>query len=292
MFKGSGVAIITPMDGKKNINFDKLKELIEFQIKNHTDAIIVCGTTGESSTLSFAEKKELIKFTVDTVDKRIPVIAGTGCNDTKKSCELSKCAEKLGVDALLVVTPYYNKCSQRGLFMHFKEIANSVTIPIILYNIPGRTNVNIDVPTLIELSSISNICGIKEASTDISRISSIISKLPSDFFIYSGNDDQTFTTLALGGDGVISVAANIIPYQIHDLCEKLLKGDINKAKKIHYKYLSLMTKLFIDVNPIPIKEAMNILGFDVGTTRLPLCTMSNDNIEILEKCIEELDLKI
>lgn len=285
LFKGSGVAIITPFNKDKNINYDKMNELIEFHIANDTDAIIVCGTTGESSTLSNDEKKELIKFTVEKVNKRIPVIAGTGSNNTKIAIEISKYAEEVGVDGLLLVTPYYNKCSKEGLYLHFKEIAECVSIPIMLYNVPSRTCVNIEVDTLEKLSNIKNIVAIKEASSNISQITSIAAKLHDKIDIYSGNDDQTLAILSLGGVGVVSVAANVIPSEIHNLCQNFFDGNISKSKNIQFKYLDLMKNLFSDVNPIPIKEAMNILKFNVGKTRLPLSDMDKKNIAKLKTAI-------
>ncbi len=292
MFKGSGVAIVTPFDKNNNIDYDTYKKLIEFQIKNHTDAIIVCGTTGESATLNTDEKKELIKFTVKSVKGRLPVIAGTGSNNTDTAIELSKFAKKAGVNGLLLVTPYYNKCNQEGLYFHYKKIAESVDLPIILYNVPSRTGVNIELETLIKLAKIDNIVGIKEASGNISQILKIAYSLENKLQIYSGNDDQTLPILALGGSGVLSVAANIIPKQIHDLCYSFFDGNIELAKKIQYKYLELMNNLFIDVNPIPIKEAMNMLNLNVGNCRLPLYSMPLDKKEKLNKTIKNLNLKI
>ncbi len=288
MFKGSGVAIITPFDKDGNINYNKFEELIEFQIKNKTDAIIVCGTTGESATLSFEEKKELIKFCVKAVNHKIPVIAGTGTNNTVTSIELSKYAKSTGVDGLLIVTPYYNKCSQEGLYLHYSKIAKSVDIPIILYNVPSRTGVNIELNTLTRLSKLKNIVGIKEASSNISQITSIAANLKN-MQIYSGNDDQTLPILSLGGSGVISVAANIIPKQMHDLCYDFFNYDIKSSRDIQLRYLDLMKKLFIDVNPIPIKEAMNILGYDVGKCRLPLCNMNEKDIKLLKEALKVLN---
>ncbi len=288
MFKGSGVAIITPFDKDGNIHYNKFEELIEFQIKNKTDAIIVCGTTGESATLSFHEKKELIKFCVKAVNHRIPVIAGTGTNNTATSIELSKYAKSVNVDGLLIVTPYYNKCSQEGLYLHYNEIAKNVDIPIILYNVPSRTGVNIELNTLTRLSKLENIVGIKEASSNISQITSIAANL-NNIQIYSGNDDQTLPILSIGGSGVISVAANIIPRQMHDLCYDFFNNDINSSREIQLKYFDLMKKLFIDVNPIPIKEAMNILGYDVGKCRLPLCNMNENDIKLLKEALKVLN---
>lgn len=289
LFKGSGVALITPFNKDGNINYKKIDELIKFHINNNTDALIVCGTTGESSTLSNDEKKEMIKYVVDKVNKKIPVIAGTGSNNTNIAIEMSKHAEIIGADGLLVVTPYYNKCTQDGLYKHYEKIANSTKLPIILYNVPSRTAVNISVDTVIKLSKIDNIVGIKEASGDISQISQILSKVDNDFAVYSGNDDQILPILSLGGSGVISVLANIYPKEVHDLCYSYFDGNLETAKKIQFKYLDLIKSLFIEVNPIPIKEAMNILKFDVGTYRLPLCKITNKNKKILEKNLINLN---
>ena len=282
LFKGSGVALVTPFDENNNINYEKVKELIEFHIANKTDAIIICGTTGESSTLSNDEKKQLIKYSVEIANKRIQIIAGTGSNNTKIAVEMSKYAESVGVDGLLVVTPYYNKCTQESLYLHYKEIANSVNIPIVLYNVPSRTCVDISVDTIVKLSKIENICAIKEASSDLSKISDIISKTDNDFYVYSGNDDLIYPILCLGGAGVISVAANIIPTQMHYMCDFVFNHDFQKAKTIHYKYLDLIKKLFIEVNPAPIKYAMNELMFNVGNLRLPLANISENNKKILQ----------
>ncbi|MEG2348061.1 MAG: 4-hydroxy-tetrahydrodipicolinate synthase [Clostridia bacterium] len=286
IFNGSGVALITPFNEDKTINYKKLEELIEFHITNFTDAIIICGTTGESSTLDINEKKELIKFSVEKANGRIPIIAGTGSNNINIAIKLSKYAEYVGVDGLLIVTPYYNKCSQEGLYLSYKQIANNVTIPILLYNVPSRTGVNIELDTVIKLSKISNIVGIKEASGNISQIAKIISKVSPDFYVYSGNDDQVLPILSLGGKGVISVAANIIPFQIHTICDSFFKKDFYTSKDLFYKYLNLMNKLFIDINPIPIKEAMNILDYNVGKFRLPLCSISSENYKILKKSLD------
>lgn len=283
LFKGSGVALVTPFDENNNINYKKVNELIKFHLKNNTDAIIVCGTTGESSTLSNDEKKELIKYVVKKVNKKIPVIAGTGSNNTAATIEMSQYAEKVGADGLLIVTPYYNKCTQEGLYKHYLKIANSTSLPIILYNVPSRTSVNISVDTVLKLSKIENIVGIKEASSDISQISHILSKVGKDFLVYSGNDDQILPLLSLGGAGVISVLANIYPKEVHDICYTYFNNDIQTSRDIQFKYLDLIKSLFIEVNPIPIKEAMNLLDLNVGTCRLPLCSMTNKNKKILEK---------
>lgn len=288
LFKGSGVALITPFDENNNINYEKVKELIEFHIANNTDSIIICGTTGESSALSNDEKKELIKYSVEISNKRIPIIAGTGSNNTKISIEMSKYAESVGADGLLIVTPYYNKCTQESLYMHYKAIANEVTIPIILYNVPTRTCVDINVDTIIKLSKIKKICGIKEASTDISKIACILSHKLDNFAVYSGNDDLTLPILALGGDGVISVAANIIPTQMHYICKYMFNNEYTKAQNIYYKYLNLMKNLFVEVNPIPIKFAMNELMFNVGNLRLPLTNLSDKNENMLRNELKNL----
>jgi len=290
IFKGAATAIITPFDNNSNVNYDKLKELIEFQILNGIKAIVVCGTTGESSTLTNEERKEVIRYAVQIVNKRVPVIAGTGSNNTAYSIELSKCAEELDVDGLLLVTPYYNKCTQEGLYLHYLEIAKSVNLPIILYNVPSRTSVNINVDTVVRLSKIPNIVGIKEASSDLSQIAEILSKVDETFSVYSGNDDQILPILSLGGKGVISVISNILPRETNELCELYFNNNTEQAKLLQLKYLKLIKSLFIEVNPIPIKECMNILGYNVGGTRLPLSKISDKNVQILNDTLKEFDL--
>lgn len=289
MFKGSGVAIVTPFkdDG---IDYEKLESLLDWHVKESTDAIIICGTTGESATMSLSEKQEVIKFTVDKINKRIPVIAGTGSNCTRSSVELSQYAEKVGVDGLLVVSPYYNKSSQAGLIKHFNMIADSVNIPLILYNVPGRTGVNIQPQTVKELSKHKNIRAIKEASGDISQVAEIARLVPEDFYIYSGNDDSIVPLLSLGGHGVISVVANILPKDTHDMVMAYLEGDVKRAAKIQLDMKALIDALFIEVNPIPVREAMNILGMDVGLCRLPLVPMGYDNKKLLEKELKDYGL--
>lgn len=276
IFKGSGVAIITPMNDDGSVNYETLGNLIDFHINSKTDAIIVCGTTGESATLTDEEHTNVIKFTVDRVNKRIPVIAGSGSNNTKHALELSLKAEKLGVDGLLIVTPYYNKTSQKGLVKHYTYIADRVNLPIILYNVPSRTGCNISVDTCKELSKHHNIVAIKEASGDISNVAKIIATCKNDLDVYSGNDDQTVAMLALGAKGVISVFANICPRQSHEICSEFFNNNINESARLQLKYLNLMNALFSDVNPIPIKEAMNMLGFKCGKCRMPLTDMSED----------------
>ena len=287
IFIGSGVAIVTPFTNER-IDFTKLEELIEFQIKAGTDSIIICGTTGEASTMPDAEHKSAIKFAVDTIRKRVPVIAGTGSNDTRHAIELSKYAEEVGSDAILSVTPYYNKTSQRGLFEHFKAIANSIKIPMILYNVPSRTNLNIDPKTVKALSEIENIVAIKECN--LAQVGDIINLCGDDFTVYSGNDDQVVPLLSLGGKGVISVMANIIPKDTHDMVIKFLEGDLVGSRKLQLATLNLIKALFIDVSPIPVKAAMNIMGMDVGECRMPLVNMSEESITVLNKALKNYGL--
>ncbi|WP_373599999.1 4-hydroxy-tetrahydrodipicolinate synthase [Paraclostridium bifermentans] len=281
LFKGSGVALVTPFN-ENGVDFEKLGELIEYHIENKTDALIVCGTTGESTTMSDEEQASVIEYTVKKVNKRIPVIAGTGSNDTKHSIELSQKAEKLGADGLLVITPYYNKTNARGLKLHFEAIAKSTKLPIILYNVPGRTGVNIKPSVIAELAKIENIVAVKEASGDIAQVAEIARLVPEDFAIYSGNDDSILPLLSLGGVGVISVVANICPKETHDLVDKFLNGDVKGSRELQLGMKALIDKLFIEVNPIPVKTAMNILGFEVGDLRLPLAPMEENNLNALK----------
>lgn len=290
LFQGSGVAIVTPFNENLTVNFDKLGELLEYHVENKTDAIIICGTTGEASTLTDEEQIETVKYTVEKINGRIPVIAGAGSNDTKHGIELCKGIEKTGVDGLLIVTPYYNKTSDKGLIEHFTAIANAVNIPIILYNVPGRTGMNIKPNIVQKLSEHKNIIGIKEASGDLSQIAEVASLCGPDFAIYSGNDDSIVPTLSLGGDGVISVLANICPKETHEMVMSFINGDTQKAKKLQVSYKGLVDALFIEPNPIPIKEAMNLLGYEVGIPRLPLTTMSEKAKEILIAKMKEKNL--
>ncbi len=285
LFKGCGTAIVTPFtdDG---INFEEYKKLVEFQIAEGTDAIIVCGTTGESSTMTNEERKNLIKYTVQIVDSRVPVIAGTGANNTLSTIELSKYAQSVGVDGLLIVTPYYNKTTPEGLIAHYSAIAKEVTIPIILYNVPSRTGVNITPEVCLELSKISNIVAIKEASGNISQVAQIASLCKDDLNIYSGNDDQIVPILSLGGIGVISVLSNIEPKFTHKMVYDFLDGNLESAKKSQLQSLDLINTLFCEVNPIPIKEALNIKGYNFGTPRLPLVKLSTKNQDKLIKSME------
>lgn len=279
IFTGSGVAIVTPFT-EDGIDFAKLHELIEFQIKEGTDAIIICGTTGEASTMPDAEHKSAIKFAVETVNKRVPVIAGTGSNDTHHAIELSKYAEEVGSDAILSVTPYYNKTSQKGLVAHFNAIANSIKIPVILYNVPSRTGMNINPETVKELSATENIVAIKECN--FSQVGDIINLCGKDFTVYSGEDGMVVPFLSMGGMGVISVMANIIPKDTHDIVAKYLNGDTEGSRNLQLKTLNLLKALFSEVSPMPIKAAMNVMGMNVGKCRMPLVDMSDKNLEYLK----------
>lgn len=276
IFKGSGVAIVTPFRNE-GIDFKKLEELLEWHVNEGTDAIIICGTTGEATTMTEEEKKETIKFTVNVINKRIPVIAGTGTNDTLKSIKMSKYAESVGVDGLLIITPYYNKTNNEGLLKHFEAINNAVSIPIIVYNVPSRTNLNIIPEQLLKLSKLRNIKAIKEASGNISQIAKMKSLCGDSIDIYSGNDDQIIPIMSLGGIGVISVVANIVPKVIHELTTAFLNKNYDKALKLQLEYLDLCNTLFIETNPIPIKTAMNLASKDVGLLRLPLYKMDENN---------------
>lgn len=291
IFTGSGVAIVTPFQNNE-VNYEVLKELIEWHIENETDSIIICGTTGESSTMSDTERKEVIKFTVDTVGKRIPVIAGSGTNNTAYSVELSKYCEEVGVDALLVVTPYYNKATPSGLQKHYEAIAGSVNIPIILYNVPGRTGLNLTAAVVKNLSQIKNVVAIKEASGDISQVAEIARLCGDDIDIYSGNDDMIVPLLSLGGKGVISVVANILPKDTHDLVTHFLSGNTEKARKLQLKMNGLINSLFIEVNPIPVKTAMNLMGMNSGELRLPLTEMTKNNLDTLISEMKNYGIKV
>ena len=283
-FTGSAVAIVTPFEGDK-INFDALGELIETQLAHKTDAIVICGTTGEASTMPDAEHLSAIDYTVRKVAGRVPVIAGTGSNDTKHAIALTKHAEELGADAILSVTPYYNKASQRGLIEHFRVIAEAINIPIILYNVPSRTGMSFSIPTLKELAKIPNIVALKEASGNISYTAKVAAEVP-ELYLYSGNDDMIVPVMSLGGLGVISVVANILPEETHNLCAAFSEGNVAEARRLQLSMLDLINKLFIEVNPIPIKTAMQILGYPVGNLRLPLCEMEESNFEILKKALD------
>lgn len=291
IFKGSGVAIVTPYT-EDGIDFDKLGELIEMHIQQSTDAIIICGTTGEASTMTEDELKAAIKYTVEKVDGRIPVIAGTGTNDTAKTIKRSKYAEEVGADGLLVITPYYNKTTQKGLIEHFTAVADSVNIPIVIYNVPGRTGLNILPETLAVLAEHENIAAVKEASGIISQIVKIAYLCGDKLDIYSGNDDQVVPLLSLGGIGVISVVANIAPKDMHDMVISYLEGDVEKSKNLQLKIKPLNDAIFVEVNPIPIKTAMNLLGYNVGKLRLPLTDMSENNLNFLKTRLVEYGFEL
>jgi len=292
IFTGAGVAIVTPMNADGSINFDKLGELIDWQIAEGTDAIIICGTTGESSTMTDEEHIDTIKFAVDRVNHRIPVIAGTGSNHTDYAVGLSKKAEEVGADAILLVTPYYNKTSQKGLIVHYTTIANAVNIPIILYNVPSRTGVNITPETLKELSKVKNIAAVKEASGNISQIARVAALCGDDLDIYSGNDDQIVPIMAIGGKGVISVLSNVMPKETHEITQLCLENKYPEAQAKMNKVLEFANSngLFCDVNPIPVKEALNLMGWEVGECRLPLVRMEDAKIEKLRAKMAELGL--
>lgn len=280
LFTGSAVAIITPFIDER-INYDKLAELIEFQIENSSDAIVICGTTGEVSTLPDDEHLSAIKFTVERVGKRVPVIAGTGSNYTSHGIELSQAAEQAGADGILSVTPYYNKTSQKGLYEHYKAIANSIKIPIILYNIPGRTGLNMNPETIRDLSLLDNIVAIKECN--MAQVGDIIHLCGEDFTLYSGDDSLVIPMLSLGGKGVISTTANLIPYDFHQMVKLYLAGEVEAARKIQLRALNLIKALFIEISPMPIKAALNLIGMEVGICRMPLVEISAKSLEILEE---------
>lgn len=286
IFKGCGTAIATPFN-EDGVNYKVFKDMIENQIKEGIDSIIVCGTTGESVAMSEAERKETIKFVVDTVNKRIPVIAGTGSNNTSSAIEMTKYAESVGVDGVLIVTPYYNKTTQKGLIEHYKVIANNTSLPIIMYSVPSRTGVNILPETCLELSKIDNIVAIKEASGNISQVAKIASLCGDNLAIYSGNDDQIVPVLSVGGIGVISVLSNIEPKFTHQMVYDYFNGDIKEATRKQLASLNLIENLFSEVNPIPVKAGLNIIGYDYGIPRLPLIEMSEDKKENLKKAIKE-----
>ena len=287
IFTGAGIAIITPMNEDGSINYQGLGDLIENQIANGTDAIIICGTTGEASTMTDEEHLECIRFAVEKTAGRIPVIAGTGSNDTRYAIELSKEAEAVGVDGLLLVTPYYNKTTQRGLIAHFTAIADAVNVPIILYNIPGRTGVNMEVATVKKLAEHRNIAAIKEASGNISYAAKLIAACGDNIDVYSGNDDMVVPLVSLGGKGVISVASHVIPKQMHDMVQYCLDNNFAEATKLQIEYLDLINSLFIEVNPIPVKEALNMMGVNVGPCRMPLYEMSDEHKAVLRASLEK-----
>lgn len=288
IFTGAGVAIVTPMRANGEVNYEKFGEMIEFQIENGTDAIIVCGTTGEASTLTHEEHLDVIKYCVRKVDGRIPVVAGTGSNCTETAIYLSTEAEKYGADGVLLVSPYYNKATQNGLYAHFKAIAESIKIPVILYNVPSRTGCNILPETVVRLcKDVDNILGVKEASGNISQIAHLAAISHGCVDIYSGNDDQIVPIMALGGVGVISVLSNVAPRQTHEICKKFLDGDVEGSRKMQLQAMDLCNALFCEVNPIPVKKALNLMGMEAGPLRMPLTEMEETNVARLEKAMKE-----
>ncbi len=292
LFKGAGVAIVTPFNEKNEVNYEKLGELIEFQLSNGTDSIIICGTTGEASTLTHEEHLECIKYTVKRVNKRVPVIAGTGSNCTDTAIYLSKEAEEHGADGLLVVTPYYNKATQKGLIAHFTAIANSVSLPIIMYNVPGRTGCNILPQTVATLvKNLDNIVGIKEASGNIAQVADIMCLTEGNIDLYSGCDEMIVPAMSLGGSGVISVLANVAPKETHDMVAKYLEGDVKASCDLQLKYLHLINALFCEVNPIPVKAALNLMGYEVGALRMPLSEIEPANRDRLRNELEKCNIK-
>ena len=287
IFKGAGVAIVTPMYEDGTVNYEEFAKIVEFQIEKGTDAIIVCGTTGEASTLSHEEHLDIIRYCVEKVAGRIPVIAGTGSNSTETAIYLSTEAEKYGVDGLLLVSPYYNKATQNGLYAHFKAVADSVKVPILLYNVPSRTGCNILPETVVRLCrEVENIVGVKEASGNISQIAHLAAIADGSVDIYSGNDDQIVPIMSLGGLGVISVLSNVAPAQTHEICQKFFDGDVKESCRLQLKALDLCNALFCEVNPIPVKKAMNLMGFAAGPLRMPLTEMEEANAERLEKAMK------
>ena len=291
VFTGAGVAIVTPFQENGDVDYGKFAELVEFQVKNGTDAIIVCGTTGEASTLTHEEHLDVIKFCVEKVAGRVPVVAGTGSNCTQTAVYLSKEAEKAGADAVLLVTPYYNKATQKGLYGHFKTIADSIRIPVILYNVPGRTGCNILPETVVKLcTEVENIGGVKEASGNISQVAKLMALADGKVDLYSGNDDQIVPLLSLGGKGVISVLSNVAPKETHEICAKFFAGDVAGSCALQLKALDLYSALFCEVNPIPVKKALNLMGMGAGTLRMPLSDMDEANVPKLEKALKDFGL--
>lgn len=282
LFRGSAVALVTPFNEDGSVNFEELERLIEFQIENKTDALVICGTTGEASTMTDEEQVETIKFSVEKANGRLPVIAGAGSNDTRHGINLAKMCEDVGADGLLEVTPYYNKTSQRGLYEHYKVIAEAVNIPIILYDVPGRTSMSIAPQTVKELAEIDNIVGLKDASGNLSYAAEVRNLVGEDFDVYSGNDDVVVPLMSIGGIGVISVLANIYPRLVHDMCQNFLDGNIKEAGRIQVNNKKLIDALFVEPNPIPIKAAMNMMGYNAGGLRLPLYEAADSTKELIK----------
>jgi len=292
IFTGSGVAVVTPFNQDLSVNYDKLRSIIDWQIQEGTDSIIICGTTGEASTMNDDEHLECVKVAVEAANKRVPVIAGTGSNDTHHGILLSQKAQKLGADALLQVTPYYNKTSQRGLVAHFGAIASSVDIPIMLYNVPSRTGMKIDPKTVLELSKIENIIALKEASGDIGHVVETMALTQGDIDLYSGNDDQIVPLLSLGGKGVVSVIANMMPKETHDIVALYMAGKQEESLALQLKLHNLIQNLFTETNPIPIKEAMNLMGLEVGPCRLPLYALDPAKVANLRAAMLAQSVKV
>lgn len=293
VFTGAGVAIVTPFSDSLQVNYNKLREIIDYQINNGTDAIIICGTTGEASTLSHEEHIEVIRACVEYVAGRVPVVAGTGSNSTETAIYLSRAAEKAGADGLLVVTPYYNKATQKGLIEHFTLIAEAVSLPIIMYNVPSRTGCNLTPGTVAHLvQNVDNIVGVKEASGNISQVAEIMALCGDEIDLYSGNDDQIVPLLALGGKGVISVLSNIKPQETHDICQRFFDGDVEGSRQLQLQNMDLCGSLFCEVNPIPVKVAMNLMGMEVGGFRRPLCDMLPDNVERLKRSMIQAGIQL
>ena len=288
LFTGAGTALITPFN-EDGVNFEALGNIIDFQIGNSIDALIICGTTGEAATMPDEEHLSVIEYAVKRTAGRVPVIAGTGSNDTAHCVELSKEAQNLGVDGLLISTPYYNKCTQRGLLMHYDKVMEKTTLPIILYNIPGRTGMNYKIETIKELAKADQIVAVKEASGAIDYLTDLVHEVP-EIDVYSGNDDMIVPLLSLGGKGVISVLSNVCPKETPDLCQKFFDGVVKGSLKLQMDYLDLIHELFIDVNPIPVKTAMNLMGLNAGSLRLPLCDMEEKNLEVLKNAMAERGL--
>ena len=291
IFKGAGVAIVTPMKDNLEVNYDKLDEILEEQIAGKTDSIVICGTTGESATLSEEEHLEAIRFTIERVNHRIPVVAGTGSNCTQTAIQMSKEAEEAGADGVLLVTPYYNKSTQNGLIAHYTAIANEIKIPAILYNVPSRTGCALQPKTIAHLvKNVENIVGVKEASGDISHVAQVMNLCDGQIDLYSGNDDQVVPLLSLGGLGVISVLSNVAPQYVHDMVYKFFEGDVAGSRKMQLEALPVINALFCEVNPIPVKAAMNLQGKEVGTLRAPLTEMEPEHQEVLKKAMKELGI--
>ena len=293
VFQGAGVAIVTPFKANGEVNYDKFAELLEFQIGNGTDAIIVCGTTGESSTLTHEEHLEVIRFCVEKVAGRIPVVAGTGSNCTETAVYLSTEAEKYGADAVLLVTPYYNKATQKGLYRHYKTVADAIKIPAIIYNVPSRTGCNVLPETVVKLcTEVENIVGVKEASGNISQVAKLMELADGCIELYSGNDDQVVPLLSLGGYGVISVLSNVAPKETHDMVARFLEGDIAGSREIQLRAIPLVDQLFCEVNPIPVKAALNMMGMEAGPLRMPLTEMEPEHRENLKKAMIDFGIEV